>query len=41
MHRRRELVNTRGPVPILLRADESELTVGNFRAALKGIELFL
>ena len=23
-----------------MRADESELTVGNFRAALKGIELF-
>ncbi|MCA9544943.1 MAG: DUF11 domain-containing protein [Myxococcales bacterium] len=33
-------VNTRGPLYVALRADANELTVGNFRTRLRGIELF-
>lgn len=31
--------NSRGPVYVMVQADRSRLTVGNFRSAIKGIEL--
>jgi uncharacterized repeat protein (TIGR01451 family) len=33
-------VHTRGPVYVLVRADESKLTVGDFQSDVKGLELF-
>ena len=33
-------VNTRGPLYVLVEADRSALTVGNFKTGIRGIELF-
>ncbi|MCA9540665.1 MAG: hypothetical protein KC620_17320, partial [Myxococcales bacterium] len=33
-------INTRGPLYVMLRADENTARVGNFKTALQGVELF-
>ena len=35
-----KLINSNGPIYVLIKADSSRINVGNFRTTLKGIELF-